>query len=203
MSKIYCHVANASGELDSLELTIETAFAKALPIVENELKADEIDIFFLSAPMHALPEYGIGGYSPGPNHIYVSFDPGSKNITEAGLTETLLHEIHHCMRWRGPGYGDTLGASMVSEGLACLYEEMHKGTAPIYATADISDEHVAEAKLVMNDGSYDHSKWFYGSEIIPRWFGYTYGYQLCKKYAEQHNMNAADMVNITSSKILN
>jgi uncharacterized protein YjaZ len=202
MPKIDSHVANATGELDSFLSLIESAVSKVLPIVEKELNAIEIDIFFLSASMLAIPEYGIGGNSPGPNHTYITFDPDSNKITEDGLIETLLHEIHHCMRWRDPGYGNSLGEAMISEGLACLYEEMHKGSAPIYATVDISTEQIAEAKSVISRDTHDHNRWFYGSEDITRWFGYTYGYQLCKRYAEQTNTNAAEMLNIDPSLIL-
>lgn len=202
MSKIYSHIANATGELDNLKPIIKAAMSKALPIVEEEISANEIDIFFLSASIYAVPEIGIGGNSPGPNHIYISFDPGSDKITEKGLFETLLHEIHHCMRWRNPGYGNTLGEAIISEGLACLYEEMHRGRAPIYANVDISDEHIAQAKSVINDNSYDHNEWFYGSGNISKWFGYAYGYRLCKIYAEQNGTNAARMVSIDSDLIL-
>jgi uncharacterized protein YjaZ len=79
----------------------------------------------------AIPEYGIGANSPGPNHVYVSFDPESDKITQHGLDETLFHEIHHCMRWRDPCYGETLGEAMITEGLACLYEEQKTGKTPL------------------------------------------------------------------------
>lgn len=202
MSTIYSHIANATGELDNLESTIEAAFSKVLPIVEKELKADEIDIFFLSASMLAVPEYGIGGNTPGPNHIYISFDPNSDKITEEGLIETLLHEIHHCMRWRAPGYGDSLGEAMITEGLACLYEEMHKGSTPMYAEVDITEEQIARSRSVLNSDQYDHSEWFFGSKDVPRWFGYTYGYRLCKKYATQNSTNAVEMVHIDPDVVL-
>lgn len=202
MPKIYSHIANATGEMSELTPLINSAMGKVVPIVEKELSADEIDIFFLSASATVIPEYGIGGNSPGPSHIYITFDPDSENITEDGLVETLLHEIHHCMRWRQPGYGESLGEAMVSEGLACLYEEMHRGEAPIYARIKIGDNHTAEAMSTLHKDTYDHSRWFYGSGDIPRWFGYTYGYQLCKKYAEQNNVNAAEMVCIDPRLIL-
>jgi uncharacterized protein YjaZ len=105
MSSIIPHIANATGELDSLVELINTSIETVTPIVERELNADQIDIIFVSAALLAMPEYGIGGNSPGPNHVYISFDPSSKKITKQGLVDTLLHEAHHCMRWRDPGYG--------------------------------------------------------------------------------------------------
>lgn len=202
MSSIYPHIANATGELDGHVKLIGSAIGEVQPIVERELKANAIDIIFVSAPFLAIPEYGIGGNSPGPNHVYVSFDPKSKKITKEGLVETLLHEIHHCMRWRDPGYGETLGEAMISEGMACLYEEEYSGKPPIYATVDISTKEREHAKKLINDSSYDHSEWFFGTKNIPRWFGYTYGYQLCKEYAVKHKTNSKDMINQSAKEIL-
>ncbi len=181
---------------------IATSLSEVIPIVEKELNANQIDIIFISASMLAIPEYGIGGNSPGPNHIYVSFDPNSDKITQKGLTETLLHEIHHCMRWRDPGYGDTLGEAMVSEGLACLYEEQHSGETPIYAKVNIKDEHIQQAKELLDSNKYDHSEWFFGGKKIDRWFGYTYGYNACKHYANTTNKNASELVSLPAYKIL-
>lgn len=123
MSSIKHYIANSTGELDNLTAMINESLALVIPIVEKELGADKIDIIFISAAALVIPEYGIGGNSPGPNHIYVSFDPQSAEITQEGLNETLFHELHHCMRWRNPGYGETLAEAMISEGIACLYEE--------------------------------------------------------------------------------
>lgn len=202
MSNIIPHIANATGELDSLEALITSALNRARPIVVHELQAQQIDIFFISASLLAMPEYGIGGNSPGPNHIYISFDPVSKKITEQGLFETLLHEIHHCMRWRNPGYGVTLGEAMISEGMACLYEEEHRGTPPLYATAKISSNDIREAKKLITSDTYDHAEWFFGTKDIPRWFGYTYGHQLCKQYAQKHQTNAKEMLHLPASVII-
>ena len=132
------------GELDTFVDLIAKSIATVLPAVEKELSAEQIDIIFVSAAALAIPEYGIGGNSPGPNHVYVSFDPNSDKITQDGLNETLFHEIHHCMRWRNPGYGETLGEAMISEGLACLYEEEHSSKAPIYAKVALNVDQIAK-----------------------------------------------------------
>lgn len=202
MSSIKSHVANATGELDNLLGLIEAALAEALPVVEEELKANEIDIFFLSAPGLAMPDYGIGGNSPGPNHIYISFDPTSDKITKQGIIETLLHEIHHCMRWRKPGYGETLGEAMITEGLACLYEQEHSGHPPIYATTELHNKEINKAREMFDDKTYNHAEWFFGSKNINNWFGYTYGYQICKEYSSKHGLSSIDLINVNAKQIL-
>jgi uncharacterized protein YjaZ len=97
---------------------------------------------------------------------------------------------------------DTVGEAMISEGMASLYEEEHSGETPTYATTTISSDDIARAKMLINDTTYDHSEWFFGSKAVSRWFGYTYGYQLCKDYAEKHHTTAREMVNVSASTIL-
>ncbi|MEI6183812.1 MAG: DUF2268 domain-containing putative Zn-dependent protease [Polynucleobacter sp.] len=202
MPSINHYIANSTGELDKLSNMISKSLSTVIPIVEKELKANQIDIIFVSATMLAIPEYGIGGNSPGPNHVYVSFDPKSKKITRRGLEETLFHEIHHCMRWRNPGYGQTLGEAMVSEGMACLYEEQHSGKAPIYAKVKLQDDQIAKATKIINSKNYSHSDWFFGSKNIDRWFGYSYGYKLCKDYSVKNNKSASELVHVKAKLIL-
>lgn len=181
---------------------ISKSLKKVIPIVEKDLDANQIDIIFVSAADLTIPEYGIGGNSPGPNHIYVSFDPKSSKITQKGLDETLFHEIHHCMRWRDPGYGDTLGEAMVTEGLACLYEEQKTGSVPIYAKVKLDDKQIGMAKETMNSKDYDHSKWFSGGNAIDRWFGYSYGYNLCKNYSTKTGKEASELVKVPAQEVL-
>ncbi len=202
MPSINHYIANSANELTKYISLIYESLKEVVPVIETELRAREIDIIFISASNQAIPEYGLGGNSPGPNHIYISFDPDSDKVTKQGLVESLLHEAHHCMRWRDPGYGETLGEAMISEGLACLYEEEHSGKPPIYATVQLSNEEVEEAMKKLDSKDYDHSKWFFGSSDIARWFGYTYGYNICKDYAAKIGKSAAQLVNIDAQKIL-
>jgi len=203
MSSIKHYIANSTGELDDLIELITKSLARVIPEVEKDLKANQIDIIFISAAGLAIPEYGIGGNSPGPNHIYVSFDPKSDKITQEGLDETLFHEMHHCMRWRDPGYGSTLGEAMVTEGLACLYEEQKTGNVPIYSKVKLDEMQIKLAKETIKSKDYNHSEWFFGTKEIARWFGYSYGYALCREYSEKNNKSASELVNVPAEKILN
>lgn len=202
MSSIKHYIANSTGELDKLTEIISKSLGTVIPIVEEELKAEMIDIIFISAAALVIPEYGIGGNSPGPNHLYVSFDPNSGKITKDGLEETLFHEIHHCMRWREPGYGETLGEAIISEGLACLYEEQHSGKVPIYAKVSLKGDQLTRARKLINSKSYDHSEWFFGSKAIHRWFGYSLGYKLCKDYSHKTGKKASELVHASALEIL-
>lgn len=203
MSSINHYVANAADELTKFIPLINESLDIAVPVIESELNAKEIDIIFVSAASQAIPEYGLGGNSPGPNHIYISFDPDSDKITKQGLLDSLFHEAHHCMRWRDPGYGETLGEVMISEGLACLYEEEHSGHAPIYARVGISQEEKDSADTELSNTNYNHAEWFFGVGKVSKWFGYAYGFEMCKRYSLKKGCSSVDLLHVPASTILN
>ena len=197
------YIANASGEFcNEIIDKIDAGFAQGRDIVRNKLDADKIDVFFVNDPMGTMPEIGIGGYSPGPYNIYVSLDPDFKAFSVEDIVLTMLHETHHCMRWRNPGYGQSLGEAMISEGLATLFEEEHSGIPPIYAKVQIKQDEIEKAKKDLNNKNYDHTKWFFGTKNIQKWFAYTYGYQLSKAYSQKVNKNAAELVNCSAELFL-
>jgi uncharacterized protein YjaZ len=197
------YIANASEEFDKVTLhKIEASFEQAKTLVKNELDANKIDIVFVNAPRSVIPEYGIGGYAPGPYNIYISLDPKNNKFSEKDLIASILHEAHHCMRWRGPGYGVTLGETMISEGLATLAEDEFYGYPPLYGQVEITEEEIDKAKGHLDDKEYKHSKWFFGDKEIQRWFAYTYGYMLCKEYSTKTNKTACQLVNIDARLIL-
>jgi len=168
----------------------------------HDLGANKIDVIFIYAPKSVIPEMGIGANSPGPHNIYVAFDPEFKDIKDEDIFLSIMHEAHHCMRWRDPGYGKTLGEAMISEGLATLYEEELSGKPPIYSQMNIQPEEIEEAKKMINHEKYDHAKWFFGTNEITRWFGYTYGYQLCKAYAVKTGKKASQLIHIDAQRML-
>lgn len=203
MAKISSYIANSTGKLDPLLPKINAAFNDGVGALVHKLKADQIDIIFLYAPEWTIPELGVGANSPGPYNLYVRLDPDFKNLKPEDIFLSIIHEGHHCMRWRKPGYGTSLGEAMVSEGLATLFEEEISGKPPIYSQVKITDLEIEKAKRYINKKTYDHAEWFFGSKKVQRWFGYTYGYQLCKAYSAKTGRKAAELVHTDAKLILN
>lgn len=203
MGKVFKHIANAASGLDALIPTIDKDFAKAVEIAEKTINLSEVDVVFVNAPALAIKELGVGGFCPGPNNVYINIDPNFA-IAENEIATQLLHEFHHAMRQRQvDNHRATLGDNLISEGMACLYEEEQmRKSPPIYVQVEISDEVIDKAKLELNNKDYNHRAWFFGSKDIPRWFGYTYGYKLVKDYAQRHNKSAAEMINIKAQEII-
>jgi uncharacterized protein YjaZ len=146
----------------------------------------EIDVVVQVLPSLTIPEIGIGGYSPSFNLLYIYLDPTNSRFSHSlriDLMPIVAHELMHCARWRGPGYGVTLGEAIVSEGLALQFESAIRGGPPWYAVALKEDDllHVErEARANWHRTDYDRRAWFAGPvEGGPHPYkGYSLGYRI-------------------------
>jgi uncharacterized protein YjaZ len=193
MSNITAHIANATGSMNEILNSINGSFTRAVQKVSEELQIEDVDVIFINAPNSAIPELGVSGFSPSANLVYVYLDP-SVEPAEDDIYATLIHELHHAKRWRDPGYGSTLWDSLVTEGLACLYEEEVTGVQPIYAKSE--DKPISLlAVLDLLDDKYNHQQVFItGNDVLPRWFGYYAGYEIAKEVLRRDNLSAAEAV---------
>lgn len=123
------HILNARGKLDFVRERIEKTFFYGVTTISALLPIADIDVI-VQASTFVIPETGMGGWSPAADVLYISIDPANPNLLRDFDTEflaTLGHELHHCLRHGGPGYGRTLGEALVSEGLACHFETELRG----------------------------------------------------------------------------
>ena len=183
------HVLNSGGQLDCIHKRIEACFASSLSVIERLIPVQNVDVVVFRDAKQALPEIGICGFSPSSDRVLVAVDPLHPKVTESFEIEfmsMLGHELHHCARWAGPGYGGSLMEALVSEGLACSFEsELRGGEVPFYAKA-LSPSQLEHAKyeaLSHSDSeSYNHASWFYGTGKLPRHAGYSLGFHLVSRY---------------------
>jgi uncharacterized protein YjaZ len=132
----------------------------------------------------------MGGFNPNGSEVIISVDPDATMLEESVRDElgpTVAHEIHHARRRRAVGYGSTLLQAMISEGLADHFAiEVFGVDAPPWSTA--LDAPTTDSLRIVAEGEwnarpYDHARWFYGTEPdIPRWTGYTVGFDLVADY---------------------
>lgn len=200
MRAIECHVGNATGHLDRHRATIADSFDFASARARELIGAEGIDVLFVEAPSEAIPEWGVGGYAYGAHVVLVALDP-EFDIEERRITSTLLHELHHAMRERGPGCGGSLAQMLASEGLAALFEEEVIGEAPFFSRVEIRDDEITLAQASLYTQPFSQSKWFFGADRITRNFGYTYGYRVCRDYSESVSASAADLVSIPTKEL--
>lgn len=196
------HLLNVRGQFDAIRRRVEDCFSLAVEQISRLLPLSSVDVVVYVDPEHVIPETGMGGYSPSADRIFIALDPENvkfQNDFEAEFVTTLGHELHHCARWSGPGYGHTLGEALETEGLACHFEtELRAGAVPFYARALTHEALEAlrvRAQAEPTQRSYDHRAWFFGSveRDIPRHAGYSLGYSVVSQFIEQHGIPASKL----------
>lgn len=188
------HLLNASGRLDPWCSVLEETFAHALTRIAAYLPEQRVDVV-VQAGAWVIPELGLNGYSPDAERVFLTLDPDSPHLQRAlpdTFTALLGHELHHCLRHAGPGYGTTLGEVLVSEGLACQFEHELTGQLPFYAQA--AQQEMAGYWDTLNAAlqqPYDHARWFFGGGDLPRHLGYALGRWRVERYLQRHGLTAA------------
>ncbi len=168
---------------------IRAAFAESIGAVSALLPVKDVDVVVRTG-RRIIPEIGIGGFSPSAEVVYLTMDPDNLHFADSLKSEFLPllgHELHHCARHAGPGYGRTLGEALVTEGLACHFEtELRGGTVPFYAQAldEASLQAITTRARDELEHSYDHRSWFFGEAVqnLPRHAGYSLGFRIVGRY---------------------
>jgi hypothetical protein len=177
------------GRLDPHRSTIERVVRESVTAVRPLIAVDGVTIRISAGTSFVIPEIGIGGRTNGARDIQIAVDPGSDVMPRSLTTELfplLAHEMHHAMRFRTVGYGDSLLEAMVSEGLADQFSIEAAGVdPPIWSKALSGDELAlwsARARELWLESPYDHDAWFFGTREIPRWAGYSIGFELTRRF---------------------
>ena len=115
--------------------------------------------------------------------------------------------MHHCLRNAGPGYGQSLGEALVSEGLAGQFvnrlygtppEPWEKAVAPTRRLALPAGRQGARLADVRPQRVVLRHRRSY-----PRWLGYTLGYLLAGRWrALEPEANGARLVNVTAAEVI-
>ena len=182
------HIADARERLKPWRGAIEAAIARTHARVSERVCVKQVDIVVQDSP-RVIHERGHVGHTPNGWLVYLSFDPEvevfARNL-DAPLERTLAHEMNHILRWRGPGYGTTLGAALTSEGLAGIFVRDLFQTPPEPWERPLEDASaLVDTVLAGWDQPYDHAAWFFGTGPYPVWAGYGLGYQIVAHHAEQ------------------
>ncbi len=189
----HLHLLNADGSLmPYLQCIKEALDAVAFRAAACGVHLPPLDIIVQGQPSIVIPEMGLMGYCPHAGLIYLNLDPDNPNLTAhlgEPMERMLAHELHHALRWSGPGYGKTLLEALVSEGLAGQFvHELYFNPPEIYESAVPANQIIKLAGLALEEiKAYDHPHWFFGTGDLPRWSGYTLGYSLVANYLETHH----------------
>jgi hypothetical protein len=192
---------------------LRALMVSGLDEVEERLELPHTTVLVVYNPKGVIPETGEGGIAaPSTGRVTISLDPDHKRFVSA-LTRwvplTIAHELHHSTRiLNGPGYGETLMEAIVTEGLAQVFTEEVAPDAPATPWSRALNEQKVgrmwpQAREESSGGSYDHAAWFFGSQELPRWAGYSIGYRLIRSYLQDHPAEtAASLVDSPARAIL-
>jgi hypothetical protein len=179
--------------------------------VTGPLNADRVDVV-LAPGRRPVPGWNCLGISHGPARTTITVEPDCLGRETRPMPDQLrsvmAHELHHCMRARGPGHGTTLGEVLVTEGLAQCYEEEVGCETPNYASAirgPVLDKLKERAIAEVHSSGYDHAKWFFGSRTDPSYpwaGGYSLGYLLVKSWIEVTGTSTSRAVRTPAGQIL-
>ncbi|KAB1073522.1 DUF2268 domain-containing protein [Methylobacterium planeticum] len=180
------HWLEASGDLSPWRATIIAEVEIARNAVAGVLPPAPLDILVQRLPGAVIPETGTAGQAIRGSLFSLALDPDNPNfersLRDGGLRRTVAHEVHHCLRMAGPGYGWTLGEALVSEGLAGQFVSRLFGSPPEpwdCAVSDAALEANRPDRATLIGAGYDHRAWFFGfGGRYPRWLGYTLGYRI-------------------------
>ena len=203
------HWFEAKGDLGAWKSTLAAEIEATRAIVAGFVAPPRLDIL-IQRGAGVIEEIGIGGYSFDATSLTLTIDPDnprfSCSLTDGTLRRQVAHEVHHCLRWAGPGYGRTLGEAMVSEGLAGQFagrlfrsppEPWERAVEPSLADLLLPDPETLAAP------HYDHGAWFFGRGGYPRWLGYTLGYRMAGAWLQSRpEVDAHTFVNVPAVEVL-
>lgn len=184
--RVKLHFLNAGYAKIPHRALIRNQVRSAYVFAVQRLPIGCLDVVVQVQPAMTLPEIGVGGYAPSAELVFIFIDPQNLRLApclSSELAPIIAHEFMHAMRWRGPGYGTTLGEALVSEGLALHFEAMLRGAVPWYAEAPdaaVLERLESEARAHWSDEAYERLVWFspHADARGPAYRGYALGYHL-------------------------
>ncbi len=116
---------------------------------------------------HGPDQFCISAFTMGPHNIHIGIERSqlSSDELEADLYRTLVHELHHALRWRHVARKWSVGEVIVLEGLALLADERAAGPHDDIARP-LSDPDAALSYLArFRDADVAaHRAWLYAPE---------------------------------------
>lgn len=206
MPNMTLHFINARHQLSDMKDWLTEISRNVFAASVALLPLGDTDVV-ITRGKRVIPEKGHLGYAPEKGVIYVTVDPDHPSLQAnpgQSFERMLAHEFHHCSRWDGPGYGRTLGEALISEGLAGRFaQEVFDGQPEPWETVEASVlwPHVPRARREWSNARYVHEEWFFGSAALPRWLGYSLGYQLVSRYLTAHPLESASALVHADSEI--
>lgn len=191
------HFLNSRHALTRDMSEIRVATRQAIAEVETHTDLPRFDLVIRGQAGGGIPDWGVGGHAPAPGLIEITLNPD--RFDPDLLIRTLVHEMHHLIRWDGPGYGKSLGEALVSEGLAGHFVlQVLRGKPDPWDSITPSAGLARRAMAEWSRLHYDHAEWFFGKGKVRKWTGYGLGHRLVAEHLAQND--GADAVSLALTR---
>jgi Predicted Zn-dependent protease (DUF2268) len=197
----------------SLARTLRDSFEEADAFVQPLLPTKDVTTKVQS---DFWEKDGLSARAKTSDRVLIDVNPsheGIHDIVRDHMRYVVAHEYHHCARMQGPGcFGRTLGAALVSEGLAVQFEReigRNEGTNAYSWHADaVSGEEFLDGVRALHHRLGDRVE---GKEIYPGLpyhqkipaFGYRFALGIVNTYQRANgNPTAAQLVHTPADEIL-
>jgi len=184
---INLHFLNAQNQLSAHREWLHRCLTETFARSDRLMPLPAVDVV-VKAGAFVIPEKGHLGFCPESGLITITVDPQSPAFCQndaQSLERMFAHELHHAARRAAVGYGATLGEVIVSEGLAGHFAlEVFAGEPEPWERLSAEDVTPWLPSLfeLWDSRDYDHNAWFFGTGSLPRWLGYSAGFQLLSRY---------------------
>ena len=161
-------------------------------------------------PKATIPGIGVGGESLGAR-VPLALDPGFRRFewtVRVRVPMILAHELAETKRsLDGPGGSTSLLDWLVTDGIADHFALQAFPGSPRnpwdHALSRSQERDLWRLARRHLDDFIRFATWFFGSKAIPRWTGYTLGFDLVGSYLSRHpGATPADLVLIDARTIL-
>ena len=211
MTEWRLHWLEAEGDLGPWRRQITDEIDATHAAVSRLVTPPRLDVLVQRLPGMVITEIGLVGHAYRHSLFAPQCDPDNEtfasSISDGTLRRQVAHEVHHCLRMGGPGYGRKLGEALVSEGLAGHFVKQLFDNPPEPWECALNPERLHAhfpVRSALNATDYDHAAWFFGAGgHRPRWTGYTLGYALVEKWIEvTSGVDADAMVNVQADVVI-
>ncbi|MGF0237739.1 DUF2268 domain-containing putative Zn-dependent protease [Rhodococcus sp. IEGM1300] len=204
------HWLEASGSLADFRSDLTGEFEAAYHTVSRLVQPPQLDVLIQRLPGEVLAEMGLVGRAYRSSMFSMTVDPDNPNflpsLGNGALHRQIVHEVHHCLRMAGPGYGWTLGEALVSEGLAGQFVRRLLGSEPEPWENALGAEALQRTPVdlqTLGATHYHHAEWFFGLGAYPKWLGYTLGYRMVAGWLESvGEVDAETWINVPAQEII-
>lgn len=179
----HLHLLNARNALTGTMAELRATAREAVALTAQHVDVPRFDLL-VRAGDAVIPDWGMTGYAPGPGVIEITLTP--EKFSSDHLRRTLVHELHHLVRWEGPGYGRSLGEAMVSEGLAGHFVlQVLGGVSDPWDATRPGTGTLRQASLLWARRDFGFDEWFLGRGKMRKWTGYGIAHRLVAEHLTQ------------------